>query len=143
MTNKKKIRADIQKFLDEFVLWAAGQMDIQAVALVGSYARDAASDTSDIDLVILCDEPGKYLRDTRWAHQFGRVERQQVEDYGRVTSLRIWYQQGPEVEYGLSAPDWAALPLDEGTRQVISDGMVVLYERRPLLSPFASTDYAD
>jgi hypothetical protein len=60
-----------------------------------------------------------------------------VEDYGKVTSLRLWYRNGPEVEFGLTTPDWAAPPLDEGTRRVITDGMVVLQEKLPLLSPLS------
>ena len=29
---------------------------------------------------------------------------------------------------------WAALPLDEGTRRVVADGMRILFERGPILS---------
>lgn len=138
MAGSLKTRADIESFLEAVAAWAAGRVDIQAVALVGSYARDAAREDSDIDLVLLVDDPAQYLRNTAWTGQFGAVERQQVEDYGKVTSLRVFYQDGPEVEFGLTTPDWAALPLDEGPRQVISDGMVALYEKKPLLSPFTS-----
>jgi len=35
---------------------------------------------------------------------------------------------------GMTTPDWAAIPLDAGTRQVISDGMIVLFERGNVLS---------
>ena len=31
------------------------------------------------------------------------------------------------------ANDWAALPLDDGTRQVIEDGLLVLYDQEGLL----------
>ena len=137
MVNALKTRADIQGFLEAVVQWAAGQADIQAAALVGSYARDAAREDSDIDLVLLMDDPARYLHDTAWVGRFGAMERQQVEDYGKVTSLRLWYRNGPEVEFGLTTPDWAAPPLDEGTRRVITDGMVVLQEKLPLLSPLS------
>jgi 3-methyladenine DNA glycosylase AlkD len=58
-----------------------------------------------------------------------------VELYGRLTSLRVWYVDGPEVEFGLTTRDWAAQPLDAGTGQVIMEGFQVLYERQALLSP--------
>lgn len=106
-----------------------------AAAVVGSHARGAANSQSDVDLVILTTRPQLYLDDTAWVGQFGSVARQQTEQYGRLTSLRVWYVDGPEVEFGLTTPDWAALPLDEGTRRVIQDGMRVLWERTPLLSP--------
>jgi uncharacterized protein len=52
---------DIRDFLDAFILWTSKQPDVQGIALVGSYARGAARDDSDIDLVILTDQPHKYL----------------------------------------------------------------------------------
>jgi predicted nucleotidyltransferase len=124
----------IQDFLDDFVTWASDQSDVQAIALVGSYARGMARDDSDIDLVILTDQPKKYLDDSKWAKRFGSVEKYQTEDYGKLISVRVWYRNGVEVEYGITTPDWAAAPLDAGTREVILGGMTVLFERDSLLS---------
>lgn len=125
----------IQPFLDQVVRWAGERLDLQAVVLVGSYARDQAGPDSDIDLVLLVDQPQLYLSDTSWAGRFGHPLKQQVEEYGKVTSLRVWYAGGPEVEFGLAAPDWAALPLDAGTNRVLTAGARVLFERKPLVSP--------
>ena len=124
----------IRYFLDHIIKWAMMQADIQSIALVGSYARAAARDDSDIDFVILTENPEKYLKETSWIEQFGEIEKYQIENYGKLTSLRVWYQNGYEVEYGLTMPEWAAKPLDPGTWQVIEDGMLVLFERSPLLS---------
>ena len=126
----------IQPFLDDFTRWASAQPDIQAAALVGSYARGAARETSDVDLVILADTPDLYLQNTEWLRRFGTVLRQQIEDYGLLTSIRVWYSNGLEVEYGLTGLQWVAQPLDAGTRRVIADGMRVLFERGPVLSPY-------
>jgi predicted nucleotidyltransferase len=79
------------QFLSGVSRWAANQPDILAVALVGSYARNEATETSDVDLVIVAREPQKYLQNTQWAQCFGTVDRQRIENYGKVTSLRIWY----------------------------------------------------
>ena len=125
----------IRDFIDGFVAWASAQADVHAVALVGSYARAATHDNSDIDLVLLTDQPEKYLADITWAERFGTVERHKIEDYSKLTSLRVWYRDGHEVEYGLTTPDWIAPPLDPGTKRVIDDGMLVLFERSALLSP--------
>ena len=125
---------DIRAFLDPWIAWASDRPDVQGVALVGSYARGEARDDSDIDLVILTDRPQQYLNDLRWIERFGEAEKTQVEDYGRLQSLRVWYRNGVEVEYGITQPDWASVPLDPGTRQVIRGGMIVLFERGTLLS---------
>src|SRR5215217_4353988 len=93
---------DIREFLNGFTHWASVQEDVQAVALVGSYARDEARDDSDIDFVILTSQPENYLEDLKWTEHFGAVEKYQVEDYGKLTSVRVWYQDGMEVEYGFT-----------------------------------------
>jgi predicted nucleotidyltransferase len=121
-------------FLDDFVTWASGQPAVQAMAIVGSYARGAARDDSDIDLVILTDRPQEYLENVEWLERFGAIEQHQTEDYGKLTSLRVWYQNGVEVEYGITTPDWAATPLDAGTQEVMRGGRIVLFERGNLLS---------
>jgi predicted nucleotidyltransferase len=85
-------------FLSECSRWAASKPDILAVALVGSHARNKATDGSDVDLVIVAREPKSYLEDTRWAQRFGTIDRQQIEQYGKVTSLRVRYLGSREVE---------------------------------------------
>ena len=104
------------------------------MALVGSYARGTATEASDVDLVVLANEPALYLQERAWTHLFGNVVNQQVEEYGKVTSLRVQYADGLEVEYGLTDASWATAPVDQGTREVVSAGMKVLFERTPLLS---------
>jgi len=100
---------------------------------VGSHARGDARPDSDLDLIILADDPINYIADPSWARRFGSIERHRIEDWGKVTSLRVWYEGGPEVEFGFSTLDWANNPLDVGTRKVIDDGMVSLYDPQGLL----------
>jgi hypothetical protein len=96
-------------------------------------------------LVIIASEPEKFLGDTRWAQSFGTISRRQFERYGKVTSLRVWYSRAYEVEYGFTDKTWCTLPLDEGTRKVISGGMQVLTERGSILSRLTEpkTTYED
>ena len=89
-------------FLDAFVRWASTREDMQAIALVGSYARGAARTDSDIDVVLLTDEPQIYLEDVKWTDRFGAVQKHQIEEYGKLISIRVWYQDGVEVEYGIT-----------------------------------------
>jgi len=124
----------IEQFLQEITNWAFLRSDILVLAVVGSYARGAATTSSDLDLVIISTSPAQYLQNTDWVRQFGDVSKQQVEDYGLLTSLRVWYTDGSEVEFGMTDERWAALPLDEGSRRVIEDGMRVLFEKDHILS---------
>jgi predicted nucleotidyltransferase len=123
-------------FIEHFTHWASTQPDILAVALVGSHARNAAREDSDVDLVIITENLQNYLTHTKWIGEFGMVAKQQIEDYGMLMSLRVWYENGLEVEYGFTTRVWAQIPLDEGTREAIEHGMRVLFERIALLSPY-------
>jgi len=127
-------KARVERFLVQFGRWASEQSRIQGVALVGSHARGTATERSDVDLVVLADQPGLYLRDRAWTQAFGAVIHEQVENYGNVTSLRVHYEDQLEVEFGLTDETWAAVPLDPDTRGVLSGGMKVLFERWPLLT---------
>jgi len=126
--------SDITHFLSNLVTWARRQPGIGAVALVGSHARGTARPDSDIDILLLLDDPQVFLADTGWVRVFGEPARQEVEYWGKVTSLRVWYADRREVEYGLAGLDWGSDPADEGDMQVIRNGIRVLYEREGRLS---------
>lgn len=122
-------------FIEDFMRWSKRRRDIRALALVGSYARETAKENSDVDLVIITNDPQKYIADTEWTRVFGTVITKNVEDYGKLTSLRVWYESGLEIEYGFTTREWVKSPLDKGTKRVIDDGMRVLFEKEVLLSP--------
>jgi hypothetical protein len=44
-----------------------------------------------------------------------------------------------EVEFGFAAPDWAAMPLDDGTRRVVAGGLRLLLDRDELPADLAGT----
>ena len=124
---------NVSSFLEEFSRWAKTQADIEAAALVGSYARDAATTESDIDLMILTTKLSSYFQDQIWVSQFGEVEESKAENWGRVETLRVFYKGAIEVEYNFSTPDWADIPVDAGTHSVISDGMKILSDPQGIL----------
>jgi predicted nucleotidyltransferase len=74
----KKINLAID-FIEDFMRWSRRKKDIRAVGLVGSYARENPTETSDIDLVIISEHPQTYLTSTSWIQAFGRVIAQKVE----------------------------------------------------------------
>jgi hypothetical protein len=124
----------VARFLDRFTDWAAAQPHIQAAALVGSHARGSASSTSDVDLVILADDPERFLADRAWLATFGTPIAESREEYGGLTSLRVHFPGFLEVEFGLTTIRWAHVPVDPGTLDVISGGMRILFEPVRILS---------
>jgi hypothetical protein len=119
----------IARLLQDVQGWALARPDILGVALVGSYARQAAKPDSDVDLVIVCQSPSSYLENEQWIGAFGTPIRTAREGWGRVTSARVWYADGLEIEFGIADRDWGSAPLDAGTRRVIEGGCIVLFDR--------------
>jgi hypothetical protein len=60
----------------------------------------------------------------QWIDRFGVVETHQTEDYGKLTSLRAGYQNGTEVEYGItmSAPPNLAVSSTEFCQCTFDEG---------------------
>jgi len=116
------------KYINNFTRWAQSNHSILALALVGSHAGNTARPDSDIDFVILCTDKSALLKDTSWVTAFGEVMSCNNEEWGVVTSLRVFYRDGQEVEFGIASQTWADMPVNPGTRRVVADGMVVLYD---------------
>jgi uncharacterized protein len=118
-----------QTLVEQVRSWAEGRDDIRALALVGSHARGAARPDSDIDFTLVCDERARYLQDIGWLSTFGEVARYSFEDWGQVQSVRVFYRDGLEVEFGITGAPWLALPPDSGTAQVLRAGCSILLDR--------------
>jgi len=124
----------LKGFLADAKSWARECSGIVALALVGSYARNEARPDSDIDLVVLCTNPAGFHQDTAWISRFGKVQQMGAEDYGKTQSLRVFYVNGLEVEFGIADPTWVSIPLDEGTKRVLTDGVQILHDPQGLLA---------
>ena len=91
---------------------------------------------------MLCVEPTHYIGDLSWLSKFGEVQRTEVEDWGKVQSIRVFYTEGPEVEFGVTSVDWVTFPLDAGTSAVLANGrQFFLIERTG--SPKLSNRYSN
>ena len=64
-----------------------------------------------------------------WANDFGKPASVCLEDYGKLTFVRVFYEEGPEAESGFTQLDWLALPLDVGTAGVLRNGCQIVYDR--------------
>jgi predicted nucleotidyltransferase len=128
------------RLLEQITAWFQERAGVAAIALVGSHARGAARPDSDIDLVILVDDPQAYRNEQGWLSTLvvgvlnDLVVTSQDEDYGPLWSRRVFLASGHEVEFGFARPAWAATePLDSGTAQVVRDGCRALYDPRGLI----------
>ena len=84
------IQARIDSFLFEFKRWAATESQIIAVG---------RTDKSDVGLIVTVVPPNVYLKHRQWTWLFGTVVREQIEERGANTALRVRYSDGLEVSF--------------------------------------------
>lgn len=126
----------ITSFFGQVKDWATNEKNILGVALVGSHARNAAKEYSDIDLMIIVNDPQLYLQDISWISQFGKVKEDGIkdEDWGLVKTKRVFYKNEIEAEFNFVTEEWSRVnPVDTGTKKVMTDGNIVLVDKKGLL----------
>jgi hypothetical protein len=120
--------------------WAAGRPDIRAVAVVGSWARGEATETSDLDVIVITDEVDEYVGADTWVldatGQRGRTVRSRP--WGVLSEQRVLLASSFEVEFGFARASWAdSSPPDAGTLDVVRKGLSILYDPDGLLAVLA------
>ena len=120
----------IENFLKDVEEWAKGDLHIESVIVVGSYARGTNKNTSDIDLCIITSNKETMIKNQDFTKIFGNIDKKQTEYYGKCTSIRVWYKEGREIEFGIVEPSWIESPLDAGTYKVLSDGYKVIIDKK-------------
>ena len=129
----------IAPLLERVTTWARERPDVRGLALVGSYARGAARPDSDVDLVLLTDDPASYIADADWATELGASKIVRTQAWGPLTERRLLLPSGLEVEVGVVLPLWAATdPVDAGTRRVVAEGFRILYDPEGRLATLAA-----
>jgi predicted nucleotidyltransferase len=125
------MRAEISDLLDDVCLWAQARGDVRGLALVGSHASGKAQPDSDVDLVIVTDDPDTYQKADWVEHAVGRrlVVGTHRERFGNVRSLFVTLAEDPEIEFTFAGREWAgtAPPAPEVCR-IVREGMAILYD---------------
>jgi rhodanese-related sulfurtransferase len=134
-------RPEVEALLALAASWAASRPDVAALGLAGSWARDAAGPESDVDLILLTDEPAAYADDDTWIAALGAREIVRRRSWGALEERRLRLPTGLEVEVGVGPPGWAASdPVDAGTAEVVRNGFRALHDPRGLLAALVPSD---
>ena len=88
---------------------------------------------SDLDLVILSDDPGQLIDRDGWWSFLGDARLIRTQAWGVVVERRLELAPALEVELNIASRTWARVPLDAGTRKVLSDGARPLFDPEGLL----------
>lgn len=126
----------IERLLENLKSFAAADASIQAVIVVGSFANGTGGPDSDVDLIIITSDTNRYLGDFAWVYQFGKALSGEHEDYELVQSVRVFYENGPEVEFGITTMDWIADKEFKSTGKILSGGYRVIYDPDNVIDQF-------
>jgi aminoglycoside 6-adenylyltransferase len=125
---------DAQILLGAVATWGRQRPDVQAVLLVGSHARTElpADRWSDIDLVMVVDDPAPYAASQDWLGAFGQPLLTFLEPtaVGGFMERRVLFAAGQEVDFSL-LPLAAAAHLTERAEitAVLMRGFRVLVDK--------------
>jgi aminoglycoside 6-adenylyltransferase len=96
---------DTQTLLAAVAAWGHQRHDVHAALLVGSHARvEAPADQwSDIDIVLMVDDPAPYAANPDWLGVFGQPLLTFVEPtaVGSFVERRVLFHAGQEVDFAL------------------------------------------
>jgi aminoglycoside 6-adenylyltransferase len=113
--------------------WARERDDVRAAAVVGSQARTEtpADKYSDLDVVLLVDDPEPYAQDSGWVAEFGTPVLTFLEPtaVGDQRERRVLYETNEDVDFPLipvSALD--QLESSENATTLLARGYRVLYD---------------
>lgn len=120
----------IEDFISALKAFSENNSIIESVILVGSYARGTNQEDSDLDIVVITPNKAEMVANQDFVQNFGKVLSKQTEYYGACTSVRVWYENGPEVEFGIAEPSWIERPLDRETYKVLSDGYQIILDKK-------------
>ncbi|MBO8190122.1 nucleotidyltransferase domain-containing protein [Streptomyces oryzae] len=126
--------AEVEGLLEHIAGWASDHPDVIGLLLVGSWARRAPRPESDVDLVIVTTDPGRYS-DSSWIDEVELGEPVRRRAWGAVSEWRFRTGSGLDVEINIGAPAWASTqPVDPGTRRVVRDGARPLHDPTGILA---------
>jgi predicted nucleotidyltransferase len=133
-------RHEVDAFITGVEKWAATRSDLAAVAVVGSWARGAERQDSDLDLVLLTQRPSVYVEgDERIQGLAPTATSLRTGDWGEIVERRLILPSGLEIEVGIGHPSWAdSAPVDPGTKAVVRNGLCAVYDPRGLLAELAA-----
>ncbi|HYI74807.1 MAG TPA: aminoglycoside 6-adenylyltransferase [Gaiellaceae bacterium] len=141
--------------------WAQARDDVRAAVLVGSHARtDTRADRwSDLDVILVVDDPDVYAADARWVEEFGVPALTFLEPtaVGDQRERRVLYETGEDVDFPLipvaalerlDASDNAAALLERGFRVLVDKielepRLRALAEERRPQAPTAQRDLTE
>ncbi len=126
---------ECRQVLDRVRVWAEGHADVVAVGVAGSWARGTPRMDSDVDVVVVTTAWRDDARTRAWTRELlDDAVIGTAEWWGELIERRAVLPSGFEVELDFVGPEWAAEPVDAGTRRVVLEGLHLLHDPQGVLA---------
>lgn len=124
------MKASITRLLNELVQTLSHQNIVRGIILVGSYARGDNRDNSDVNVIILADDPQEFFKKIEFFKHFGNIFSVENSRKG-ILSFKIACHEDTEIQLSIVPCIWAqAEPIDPETLKVILNGVSILWDPR-------------
>jgi aminoglycoside 6-adenylyltransferase len=121
------------QMLDRIVELCHSRLDIRALALVGSNARDerTADEWSDIDLILIVENSDPYLHSTDWLQPISQpwLNTLERDAQGRIFEQRVLFQNGIDVDFIVLSNDQVLSLQKEPLVSIIARGFKLLLDK--------------
>jgi aminoglycoside 6-adenylyltransferase len=95
----------MRDMIDRFVTWAKRRPDVRAGVVLGSWARNdmPADGLSDLDLLVIVNDPSVFLSEASWLLTFGEPCLTFVEPTatGDFNERRVAFKDGKDIDFSL------------------------------------------
>ena len=115
-------------------LWMKKNKKVEGALLIGSYAKGTQREDSDVDFIIIVEDPTEWIEKSKWVKEFGAVVSMNQENYEDVLALRVYFQDDVELEFGFVTKEWLTKPYKEATQEALSGGYKILVDNNGILN---------
>lgn len=126
-----------ETIISNFVQWGNSTDKIYAALVIGSQARTdhPADDNSDLDIIMVADEPSCFLKSNQWLEQIGNVNISFVENtIGGGKERRILFDNALDVDFVILSPTNFMDAMGSSEVSILKRGYRILIDKIGLAS---------
>ena len=118
--------------LENFIQWGISSDKLSAALLLGSQAREdkKADEYSDIDIVLIVDEPDYFISSDEWLHEIGEFHVSFIEDtLDGLKERRVLFDNALDADFILRPKDTVEKIVSDEVAAILSDGYKLLIDK--------------
>lgn len=121
-----------ENIINKFVLWGNKNEGLYAALIIGSQSREdhPADEFSDLDVIMLVDDPHSLLQSNEWLEQIGQVHISFMENtIGGAKERRILFDDALDVDFLILSKRNLEEAVKTGEIEILKKGYCVLIDK--------------